>query len=135
VRIMIVEDNTDSATNIAEILIKNGHDVILSDDLYCLDLIKQQGGVDMVITDIFLYRRSGLQIVLDVKDYNSGITVIAMSNGGSAYNYDYLDYAMEFGADAVIRKPLDERSVVSMVDRFKSGVRAPMAKTASAVGL
>ena len=134
-RIMIVEDNTDSATNIAEILIKNGHDVILSDDLYCLDLIKQQGGVDMVITDIFLYRRSGLQIVLDVKDYNSGITVIAMSNGGSAYNYDYLDYAMEFGADAVIRKPLDERSVVSMVDRFKSGVRTPMAKTASAVGL
>ena len=131
-RIMIVEDDMESATSIAEILIRNGHDVILSDDLYCLDLIKQEGGVDMVITDIFLCRRSGLQIVLDVKDYNSGITVIAMSNGGAAYNFDYLDYAMEFGADAVLRKPLDERSVVRMVERFSSGGSISMPVAASA---
>lgn len=124
VRIMIVEDDIESATNMAEMLMRNGHDVVLSDDLYCLDLIKRQGGVDVVITDIFLCRRSGLQIVLDVKDYDSEIKVIAMSSGGSSYNFDYLDYAVEFGADAVMRKPLDETSVVKLIERFSPGAAA-----------
>lgn len=115
---MIVENDSASATQIARMLLKCGHEVIMAEELYCLDEIKAQGRVDMVITDIFLNNASGLQIVLDVKGYDPGIKVVAMSGGGPSISTDYLDYAMEFGADAVVRKPLDEANVADLLKKF-----------------
>lgn len=122
-RIMIVENDVASASQIAGILLKCGHEVVMAEELYCLDEIKSNGRIDMVITDIFLNNASGLQIVLDVKGYDPGIKVVAMSGGGPSISTDYLDYAMEFGADAVVRKPLDEASIVALLKKFSpSGV-------------
>lgn len=133
-RILIVEDDMEAASSMAALLMCNGHDVVLSDDLCCLDLIKQQGGVDMVITGIFLRRNSGLQIVLDVKDYDASIKVIAVSNGGSSHNFDYLDYAMEFGADAVIRTPVEEHAVLRLVEGVGSRLAGPAVTQRATLG-
>ena len=117
-RIMIVENDVASATQIAGMLLKCGHEVIMAEELYCLDEIKSRGQVDMVITDIFLNNASGLQIVLDVKGYDPGIKVVAMSGGGPSISTDYLDYAMEFGADAVVRKPLNEANMADLLKKL-----------------
>jgi len=118
VHIMIVENDLVSAFHVAEIVKRGGHDVTMAEELYCLDEIKGHGAIDVVITDIFLQNTSGLQIVLDVKKFNPDIKVVAMSSGGVSRNFDYLDYAVEFGADAVVRKPVDEACLISLLERL-----------------
>ncbi len=120
VKIMIVDEDQAAAADMAELLTRSGHDVVLADDLYCMEHLRAQGNIDMVITDIFMYHRSGLQIVLDVKGYDAGIKVIAVAGRGNG-DADYLDCAVEFGADAVLRKPVDGSSVVSLVERLSCG--------------
>jgi DNA-binding NtrC family response regulator len=122
VHILIVENDLVSATHVAEIARRGGHDVTLAEELYCLDEIKACGTVDVVITDIFLQNTSGLQIVLDVKKHHPGIKVVAMSSGGVTRNFDYLDYAVEFGADAVVRKPVDEAGLIGLLEGLRSCV-------------
>ena len=118
VNILIVENDIVTGCQLAEMLRRKGHDAVMVEELYCLDEIRARGSVDMVITDIFLSDISGLQIVLDVKEFDPGIKVVAMSGGGPALLFDYLDYAREFGADAVVRKPLDEAGVTRLLAQF-----------------
>lgn len=115
---MIVDNDAASADSLAAMLRKDGHEPFLADELYCLEEIKAGGHVDMVITSIFLNATSGLQIVLDVKEYDPGIKVVAMSGGGPSMIFDYLDYAMEFGADAVLRKPMNETGLSRLLQQL-----------------
>ena len=117
--IMIVENDLVSACHVAEIVKRGGHDVLMGEELYCIDGLKEHGAIDVVITDIFLQDTSGLQIVLDVKKFNPDIKVVAMSAGGASKNFDYLDYAVEFGADAVVRKPVDEAGLIGLLERLR----------------
>jgi len=118
--ILIVENDIVTGYHLAETLRRIGHEAVLVDELSCLEEIKARGGVDMVITDIFLNDVSGLQIVLDVKGFDPGIKVVAMSGGGPSAVFDYLDYAREFGADAVVRKPIDEAGMASLLRQLPS---------------
>lgn len=117
---MLIENDAVSANHITEMLKKVGHKVMLARDGSCLPEVLGSAQVDMVITDIFLDSTSGLQVVLDVKDIAPGVKVLAISGGGRTLNFDYLDYALEFGADAVMRKPLDESRLISLLDQFST---------------
>lgn len=115
---MLIENDVVSASHITEMLKKVGHKVMLARDGSTLPEILREAQVDMVITDIFLDSTSGLQVVLDVKELAPGVKVLAISGGGRTLNFDYLDYALEFGADAVMRKPLEEARLMSLLERF-----------------
>lgn len=122
-RILIVENDSVSAAYLAAMLRNQGHEAIITQELHCLDEIRTSGRVDVVITDIFLDNTSGLQIVLDVKDHYPDIKVVAISGGGEGGNFDYLDYAVEFGADAVVRKPAEPHVLAELLNGF-AGVSA-----------
>ncbi len=113
---MLFENDQVSASFIAELLRKRGHVVTLAKDGGNMPEMLRNNPVDMVITDIFLDNVSGLQIVLDVKEHAPGVKVLAISGGGGRQSYDYLDYALEFGADAVMRKPLEEARLTSLLN-------------------
>lgn len=119
-KIMLFENDLLSATYIEEMLKKNGHLVILAKDGGNMPEMLRDNPVDLVITDIFLDNVSGLQIVLDVKEHAPEVKVLAISGGGDKLNYDYLDYALEFGADAVLRKPLEESRLTTVLDTMSA---------------
>jgi len=57
---------------------------------------------DVVITDIFMPQRDGLDIVLQLAPK---VKVIAISGGGRIEGLDYLNDAVQFGACATLAKP------------------------------
>jgi len=120
-RIMIFENDVLSAEYLARMLSCKGHDVVFAKDGCDTAELLRRHPSDLVITDIFLTNTSGLQIVLDVKGCSPGTKVLAVSGGGSTMNFDYLDYALEFGADAVLRKPLDEARLFRVLEMFALG--------------
>jgi len=120
-RIMIFENDAVSAEYLSQLLRRQGHRVFMAKDGGNTAEQLRRNPADLVITDIFLANISGLQVVLDVKGCSPGTKVLAVSGGGNTLNFDYLDYALEFGADAVLRKPLDESSLLSVLKTFTPG--------------
>ena len=73
----------------------------------------------VVITDIIMPGKSGLEVIAAIrKDYPS-IKIVAISGGGKVKEMDdLLEKAKDLGADAVLSKPLDLDELEKTVERL-----------------
>ena len=60
---------------------------------------------DLVITDIIMPEKEGIQTIIELKRDFPNARVIAMSGGGRTRNTDFLRLASKCGADRVLAKP------------------------------
>ncbi|HEY4031589.1 MAG TPA: response regulator [Caulobacteraceae bacterium] len=72
---------------------------------------------DLVITDIVMPAKEGVQLIMDIKRTGLDTRVIAISGGGVRSCKDYLRWAKELGAALVLQKPF-RMSVLLMMARF-----------------
>jgi DNA-binding NtrC family response regulator len=63
--------------------------------------------VDVVITDILMPEKEGLETIRELSAQSPGIKIIAISGGGRGLNLDVLDIARRFGASVTLEKPFD----------------------------
>lgn len=81
--------------------------------LKLLDLEKP----DLVITDILMPQKEGIETIREVQDRAPGTKIIAISGGGMSHNLMFLDVARAFGADAVLAKPFRPNQLIEAVDK------------------
>ena len=77
-----------------------------SDGLEGMALFKKHT-VNLVITDIIMPGKEGIEIVQEIKQEYPEIKLIVMSGLDGNDENDYLKYASIFGADRTFRKPFD----------------------------
>ena len=70
---------------------------------------------DLVITDIIMPDKEGLETIIELKKENPDIPIIAMSGGGHMSSDDILELALSLGANAILRKPLDGGELLAVV--------------------
>jgi CheY-like chemotaxis protein len=70
---------------------------------------------DLVITDLIMPDREGLETIRELRRLYSGVRIIAISGGGFGEARAYLDCATAFGADRTIAKPFARDEVLSAV--------------------
>ena len=102
--VLLIEDD-DVVRKITEhMLLAAGYDVICAADgrqgLVLFDLLRP----DLVITDIVMPERDGIEVILHIRQYAPSTGVVAIS-GGFWGNMDVLSYAAKLGADRVLAKP------------------------------
>lgn len=83
-------------------------------------LFKQQT-IDLVITDIIMPGKEGIEIVREIKQTHPDKKLIVMSGFDGIGQNDYLKYARVFGADKTFRKPFD-------IHEFMASVRELLGK-------
>jgi len=74
-------------------------------------------GPDVVLIDILMPTREGLETIVAMRRERRGTKIIAMSGGGLIGPYDCLSLARHLGADATLLKPFrlaDALALVSM---------------------
>lgn len=71
---------------------------------------------DLVITDMLMPDKEGLETIADIRKVNPKARVLAMSGGGNTGNMTFLEMARKVGADQVIRKPLKPELFISTVN-------------------
>jgi len=71
---------------------------------------------DLVITDIFMPEKEGLETIDEIKRSYPQTKIIAMSGGGRMNPEDYLEIAKRVGADRSLFKPFDIQLLVATVD-------------------
>lgn len=73
----------------------------------------------VVITDIIMPNKSGLDVISEIKQAYPSIKLIAISGGGRIKETnDLLEKAKELGAAAVLPKPVDLDVLERIIDEF-----------------
>ena len=76
---------------------------------------------DIVVTDILMPEKEGIETIRDIQEQAPGTKIIAMSGGGLSHNLMFLDIARAFGADAVLAKPFGRATLMEAVERLLRG--------------
>jgi signal transduction histidine kinase/CheY-like chemotaxis protein len=122
--ILVVDDELDARTIVAETLRLEGADVTVSDSAACAYQHLQAAGAhfDIVVTDIGMPDEDGYSLVRKLRALQSGRQTLAIAVTGYVSKSD-VAAAMEAGFDLHIAKPVDFDTFVPMVRRLAAGVR------------
>lgn len=113
--VLIIEDDHNILLMIKRMLEPFGFDIKLaSNGQEGLDLF-QKLDVDLVITDIIMPEKEGLEIIREMRRARPDLKIIAMSGGGKLSADNYLETAKIFGAASIMEKPFTRKQIVSAV--------------------
>ena len=125
-RVLILDDNEDFARMLAMVLEAEGFAVITAaNGVQALELM-QRGAADVLLTDLFMPEKDGLEIICELRARHPQTRVLAMSGWDSRTGVDYLKVAREIGAAHTLRKPFDVADLLEVL-RELGGRRGPMA--------
>ena len=105
-RILVVDDNEDNRSTMAGLLERDAYEVELSANGREALKRQQQAPFDVLITDIFMPDKDGLETIREFRRKYPKTRIIAMS-GATIKRVDYLSLSLEIGAHKVLRKPFD----------------------------
>jgi DNA-binding NtrC family response regulator len=108
IRVLIIDDEESVRQTLRENLEICGFEVNEAADGE-QGLAALESGVlpHVVITDIIMPRKEGLETIVSICKKFPGIKLIAISGGGRSKTMDFLQMAEKIGAHAVLPKPLD----------------------------
>ena len=107
-RILVIDDDREVRSTICENLRESGYEVLdAGNGAVALSLIDKIGLPHLVITDIIMPEKEGLETIIEIRPRHPSVKVIAISGGGRTETGDFLDMARKLGAIASFAKPLD----------------------------
>jgi YesN/AraC family two-component response regulator len=114
-KIVVIDDEELVVATLKEILIRAGHQVFTArDGAQGLDLQRQMQA-HLVITDIIMPQKEGLETIATLRHEFPATKVIAISGGGRTRNLDFLQLAQDYGADRILAKPFLPADLVEAV--------------------
>ncbi|HUH84924.1 MAG TPA: response regulator [Stellaceae bacterium] len=121
--ILVIDDDAAMRRLILRALDAEKHELIEAGDGHeALQLVDQRKP-DLIITDILMPRKEGIETMREVAERAPDIKIIAISGGGMSHNLMFLDVAKAFGAAAVIAKPFRASELVETVERVLGEIR------------
>jgi CheY-like chemotaxis protein len=112
-RVLVVDDNPDMRDSTRILLEKLGYHVETAADGAAALRSQRSRGVDVVLTDIFMAGIEGMETIASFKREWPQLRIVAMSGGGSRSKKDYLEAAIQVGADATLQKPFTLQALVA----------------------
>ena len=114
-RILVVDDESPIRGLLRQAFEMNGYDVLEASNGVEAVKIFRENDIDLVVTDIIMPDKEGLESIMDLKEIDPDVKIIAMSGGGRLEPHSYLQMASKFGAKRVFQKPLSIALLVSAV--------------------
>lgn len=130
--ILISEDNPILRATLARTLEALGHTVVVAADGIEAETATCREPVDLVLTDLIMPDRDGLELIQVLKRYRPELPIIAMSGGGRAKAFELSELARDLGADASLRKPFKRAVLIEAIDALLQRARTARAATAAA---
>jgi DNA-binding NtrC family response regulator len=116
-RIMIVDDDDSIRRSLNTLFTKAGFEVVLASDGSEAVRLWRARAADLVITDLHMPNKDGIQTIVELLTHTPGVPIIAMSGGGQTKRLDLLGNAQLLGSVLTIEKPFTLSEMMDVVGR------------------
>jgi DNA-binding response OmpR family regulator len=114
-KILVIDDEPSILLMIKKMLEKAGHDVEMAINGKEGMLIFEKNKADLLITDIIMPEKEGLETIVEMRKKYPDLKIIAISGGGRISADGYLPGAKLLGANMVFQKPLIQKEFLEAV--------------------
>lgn len=104
--ILVVDDDPSVLKLLTQVMLRDGHTVLQAEDGDIALRMFRKTPVDVIITDILMPNKEGLELISEAREISPGVRIIAYSGGGRMQPENYLEFAAGMGADRVFTKPV-----------------------------
>jgi len=114
-RILLVEDDDQLRSMLKFLLTDSGYETWEAPDGTRVGQMYDQQHFDLVITDLVMPDKDGLEVITDLRRKNQNVRIIAMSGAGPGSGAMYLKAAQRLGADLTLSKPFGNQEFLKAV--------------------
>ena len=114
-RILIIDDEPSTLTILSEILVGAGYEVIAAATGEEGLEIFEHDPADLVITDMVMPVRDGLDTILELKKKEPDLPIIAISAGGTIPKERYLEVARYMDNTSTLEKPFTSDEILQLI--------------------
>jgi len=115
--ILLVDDDVGVRQIAQQTLEGVGHRVVCAGDGRAASRAMAADAFDLVITDLLMPDRDGLELIEELRRSYPGVRIIAMSGGGRVSAEEYLLIAKFLGANGLLGKPFHPRQLLAAVEQ------------------
>lgn len=115
-RVLVVDDDELMRGAVTDILTGAGHETVEAPDGQSASDRLSKGDIDLVVTDISMPDRDGLELIREITRNAPALPVIAMS-GNHLDGVDVLAAARAFGAAACLEKPFRADTLLDALEK------------------
>ncbi len=123
-RILIIDDDIQIREMLSQMLEKEGFEVAYAENGIKAERIYRKTSVDLVITDIIMPDKEGLETIVELRRDFPHIKIIAISGGGRIGPEPYLKIAKSMGAMFTFVKPIDRKELVDAIRKALGEVKS-----------
>lgn len=114
-QVLVIDDDRQVRETLHDVLKNAGYDVEVAVDGNHGLRYRDQHPVDVLITDILMPNKEGIETIAEFRKSYPGTKIIAVSGGGRAGNMDFLRMAQLLGADRTLEKPISADDLLNVV--------------------
>lgn len=117
--VLVIEDDEAVRYSLEMVLKSMGHDVgVAANGIEGVALCQKQV-FDLVITDLIMPEKDGVETILELKLQMPDLKIIAISGGGKYV--DIMETTYKLGADCALTKPFSVNDLSECVNRVLAG--------------
>jgi len=116
--ILVIEDDEGMRAMLVQMLTQDNHRVVTAHDgeMGLAQALEREP--DLIVTDILLPKKDGIELIMALSRMGSTIPVIAISGGRRAISAEFnLDSAILMGVKATLAKPFSRTDLRSAIGR------------------
>jgi len=117
-RILLVDDDTQVREMLKLTLERKGHTVTEAGDGVRAIALFDSDRIDLVVTDIVMPEKEGIETIMELRQKDPSVKVIAISGGGRISPEDYLSWARRFGVKHTFTKPVNRDDLLAAIDEL-----------------
>jgi len=116
--ILVTDDSQSIRSFIRGLLEEANYNVVeASDGKEGIEVFKNSGNIDLIITDIYMPEKSGLELVVELREENKDLKIIVLSDGGKNNFSNELGVVEALGATHFLKKDLVKDQLIDLVNK------------------
>ncbi|HMJ64898.1 MAG TPA: response regulator [Candidatus Binatia bacterium] len=116
--IIVIDDDDTLREFVAEVLRRAHYNVLLASGADEAFRLLEQNQVNVVITDLIMPEKEGLETIVELRRMYPKIKIIAMSGGALGLPWANLNSARRLGATVTLTKPFSRQELLAEVARI-----------------
>jgi CheY-like chemotaxis protein len=117
-RILVIDDDEAMRSLLRRTLERAGYQVVEASNGRDALRIVPSGHFNLVVTDLLMPEKDGIEVVLHLRRTDPKLPVIAISGGGRVPAGEYLEMAKTLGASEVLAKPFETSVFLKTIERL-----------------